>query len=97
LIVSLSLSSLGSAHDAKPFVESCALASNVEVQHGRTGVTYFFMKDPSGILVEVWRGRGRPERAGGAAVSLAALSQSVQNRVARVEKQEPGVVGRAGR
>lgn len=42
-----------SVHDAKEFVESRKLASNVEIQHGRTGVTYFFLKDPSGILVEV--------------------------------------------
>jgi len=42
-----------SVHDAKNFVESRGLASDVEIQHGRTGVTYFFLTDPSGILVEV--------------------------------------------
>ncbi|MGQ0773892.1 MAG: VOC family protein [Pseudonocardiales bacterium] len=42
-----------SVHEAKNFVENRGIASNVEVQQGRTGVTYFFIKDPSGILVEV--------------------------------------------
>lgn len=41
-----------SVHEAKRFVENRGIASNVEVQQGRTGVTYFFIKDPSGILVE---------------------------------------------
>jgi glyoxylase I family protein len=41
-----------SVHEAKNFVENHGIASNVEVQQGRTGVTYFFIKDPSGILVE---------------------------------------------
>ncbi|MGH3773961.1 MAG: VOC family protein [Pseudonocardiaceae bacterium] len=41
-----------SAHEAKNFVENRGIASNVVVQQGRTGVTYFFIKDPSGILVE---------------------------------------------
>jgi glyoxylase I family protein len=36
----------------KEFVENRGIVSNVEVQQGRTGVTYFFIKDPSGILVE---------------------------------------------
>jgi glyoxylase I family protein len=42
-----------SVHEAKKFLEDRGIASNVEVQQGRTGVTYFFIKDPSGILVEV--------------------------------------------
>lgn len=42
-----------SIHEAKTFVEDRDLASNVEIQQGRTGVTYFFIKDPSGILVEI--------------------------------------------
>ncbi|MGH3870336.1 MAG: VOC family protein [Pseudonocardiaceae bacterium] len=41
-----------SVHDAKDFVESRGIASNVDIHQGRTGVTYFFIKDPSGILVE---------------------------------------------
>ena len=41
-----------SVHEAKKFVENRGIASNVEIQQGRTGVTYFFIKDPSGILVE---------------------------------------------
>lgn len=41
-----------SVHEAKNFVENRGIASNVELQLGNTGVTYFFIKDPSGILVE---------------------------------------------
>ncbi|MDQ3763354.1 MAG: VOC family protein [Actinomycetota bacterium] len=41
-----------SVYEAKNFVENRGIASNVEVQQGGTGVTYFFIKDPSGILVE---------------------------------------------
>ena len=41
-----------SVYEAKKFIENRSIASNVEVQQGRTGVTYFFIKDPSGILVE---------------------------------------------
>ncbi|MCA1605176.1 MAG: VOC family protein [Actinobacteria bacterium] len=41
-----------SVREAKKFVENRDIASDVEVQQGRTGVTYFFIKDPSGILVE---------------------------------------------
>lgn len=42
-----------SIQDAKQFVESRGIATDVEVQRGRTGVTYFFVKDPSGILLEL--------------------------------------------
>jgi glyoxylase I family protein len=41
-----------SVYEAKNFVENRGIASNVEVRQGRTGITYFFIKDPSGILVE---------------------------------------------
>lgn len=41
-----------SVHEAKDFVENRGIASNVEIREGRTDVTYFFIKDPSGILVE---------------------------------------------
>ncbi len=41
-----------SVHEAKDFVESRGISLNVEIRHGRTGVTYFFIEDPSGILVE---------------------------------------------
>jgi glyoxylase I family protein len=41
-----------SVHEAKNFVENRGISSNVEVRRGRTGITYFFIKDPSGILVE---------------------------------------------
>lgn len=43
---------IDSVYEAKNFVEKRSIASNVVVQQGRTGVTYFFIKDPSGILVE---------------------------------------------
>ncbi len=43
---------VNSVHGAKEFVENRGIASNVEIQHGKTGITYFFIKDPSGILVE---------------------------------------------
>lgn len=39
-------------HEAKKFVEDRGIASDVEIQQGKTGITYFFIKDPSGILVE---------------------------------------------
>lgn len=38
---------------AKKFVEDRGIASNVAIQQGRTGVRYFFIEDPSGILVEM--------------------------------------------
>jgi glyoxylase I family protein len=43
---------VGSIYEAKDFVEDRSIATNVEVQQGRTGVIYFFIRDPSGILVE---------------------------------------------
>jgi glyoxylase I family protein len=42
-----------SVHEAKKFVESHGIASDVKIQQGRTGVTFFFIKDPSAILVEI--------------------------------------------
>jgi glyoxylase I family protein len=42
-----------SIQEAKSFVEGRGIATDVEIQQGRTGVTYFFVKDPSGILVEL--------------------------------------------
>jgi glyoxylase I family protein len=42
-----------SVYEAKKFVEDRSIASNVEVRQGRTGVTYLFIKDPSGIMVEL--------------------------------------------
>lgn len=41
-----------SVHEAKTFVENRGIASHVDIRHGKTGVTYFFVKDPSGIFVE---------------------------------------------
>ncbi|MGH4020359.1 MAG: VOC family protein [Pseudonocardiaceae bacterium] len=41
-----------SVYEAKEFVENRGIASNIEIQQGKTGVTYFFVKDPSGILIE---------------------------------------------
>lgn len=42
-----------SVQAAKEFVEDRGIASNVAIQQGRTEVRYFFIEDPSGILVEV--------------------------------------------
>lgn len=41
-----------SIQEAKRFVEDRGLASDIEIQQGRTDITYFFITDPSGILVE---------------------------------------------
>jgi len=41
-----------SVYEAKNFVEDRGMASNVDIQQGRTDVAYFFIKDPSGILLE---------------------------------------------
>ncbi|QFZ19294.1 VOC family protein [Saccharothrix syringae] len=43
---------VGSIREAKEFLERRGLASGIEVREGVTGVTYFFVKDPSGILLE---------------------------------------------
>jgi glyoxylase I family protein len=52
-----------SVHEAKGFVESRGIASNVEIQQGKTGITYFFIKDPSGILVELVEDKRGPSRS----------------------------------
>jgi glyoxylase I family protein len=36
----------------KNFVENRSIASNVDIRHGKTGIPFFFIRDPSGILVE---------------------------------------------
>ncbi|MDQ6982664.1 MAG: VOC family protein, partial [Mariprofundus sp.] len=38
---------------AKERVESLGLADGVKIVHGRTGIEYFFLADPDGIMVEV--------------------------------------------
>jgi len=38
---------------AKESIEKLALATDVNIVNGRTGIDYFFITDPSGILVEV--------------------------------------------
>lgn len=48
---------VNSVHDAKEFVENRGIASNVDIRHGKTGITYFFIKDPSGVLVEILEDR----------------------------------------
>ena len=40
-------------HEAKKHLQALGLADDIEVIKGRTGIDYFFIKDPSGILVEV--------------------------------------------
>ena len=44
---------IDSIQDAKKFVEDRGIASDVTIQTGRTEVRYFFIEDPSGILVEI--------------------------------------------
>jgi glyoxylase I family protein len=39
--------------EAKRFVERESIAREVQVHTGRTGVRYFFVKDPDGILLEI--------------------------------------------
>jgi len=40
-------------HAAKAHLQALGLADGVDVIQGRTGIDYFFIKDPSGILLEV--------------------------------------------
>ena len=40
-------------HKAKQRIEALTLAEDVHVLKGRTGIDYFFIRDPSGILVEI--------------------------------------------
>ncbi|MDQ6992306.1 MAG: VOC family protein [Mariprofundus sp.] len=45
--------SVGDIYAAKGHLQQLGLAEGVDVVKGRTGVEYFFLKDPSGILLEV--------------------------------------------
>lgn len=38
---------------AKEYLISNNMADNIEIIHGKTGIDYFFIKDPDGIFVEV--------------------------------------------
>ncbi|MFQ5345761.1 MAG: VOC family protein [Mariprofundus sp.] len=38
---------------AKERMDSLGLAEGIKIVHGRTGIDYFFLADPDGILVEV--------------------------------------------
>ncbi|MDX8406676.1 MAG: VOC family protein [Mariprofundus sp.] len=40
-------------HTAKTRLQALGLADDVHVSEGRTGIDYFFITDPSGILLEV--------------------------------------------
>ena len=40
-------------HGALDHLRQLGLADDVEVVKGKTGIDYFFIKDPSGILVEI--------------------------------------------
>ncbi|NWF37227.1 VOC family protein [Mariprofundus sp. KV] len=40
-------------HVAREALQAAGLADGVEVVEGKTGIQYFFIKDPSGILVEI--------------------------------------------
>ncbi len=37
----------------KAKLEHQGLGQNIEITHGRTGIDYFFLKDPDGIFVEI--------------------------------------------
>jgi len=39
--------------DAKARLEELGVAENIQIVQGKTGIQYFFVSDPSGILVEV--------------------------------------------
>ncbi len=38
---------------ARARIEALGLAADIRITHGRTGIDYFFIKDPNGILVEI--------------------------------------------
>lgn len=44
---------VSSAHEARRLVAERGIPVEVELREGNTGVTYFFVKDPSGNLVEI--------------------------------------------
>ncbi|RLL51067.1 glyoxalase/bleomycin resistance/dioxygenase family protein [Mariprofundus sp. EBB-1] len=44
---------VGDIHAALQQLQQLKLADNVQVMHGRTGIDYFFIKDPDGILLEI--------------------------------------------
>lgn len=41
-----------SINSAKEFVEKLNIATDIKITKGKTGVVYFFIKDPDGILLE---------------------------------------------
>ena len=42
-----------SISEAKEHIIKNNIADSIEVKHGRTGIDYFFIKDPDGIFVEI--------------------------------------------
>ena len=44
---------VSSVHEARRFVAEQDIAVEVELREGNTGVCYFFVKDPSGNLLEI--------------------------------------------
>jgi glyoxylase I family protein len=44
---------VASIEEAKNELQKKGFANNIEIKHGRTGIDYFFIKDPSGIFVEI--------------------------------------------
>jgi len=40
-------------HAALKQLQIMGLADDIDVNHGRTGIDYFFIKDPDGILLEI--------------------------------------------
>ncbi len=45
--------STDSLEKAKARLENDGIAENIEITAGKTGINYFFIKDPDGILVEI--------------------------------------------
>jgi len=40
-------------HAVRPLLQVLGFSEDVEILQGKTGIEYFFIKDPSGIMVEV--------------------------------------------
>lgn len=38
---------------AKEYIEKLGLLNDIQITQGRTGILYFFLKDPNGIFVEI--------------------------------------------
>ncbi len=45
--------STNNLEEAKEQLEKAGIAENIEITAGKTGINYFFVKDPDGILLEI--------------------------------------------